>query len=81
METAIKRQTAFRLNEELLERLKAAAKREHRSLNNYVERVLMNVVYNEPNDETKAAIEEARSGKHAGKIDTSSIEAFISSCE
>ena len=36
MEAAIKKQTAFRLNSDLLDRLKMAAKREHRSLNNYV---------------------------------------------
>ena len=44
-----KKQTAFRLNGDLLERLKAKARRENRSLNNYVERVLMSVTYDEPN--------------------------------
>lgn len=32
-------------------------------------------------DFTKEAIKEARSGKYAGTIDTSSMEAFIKSCE
>lgn len=62
MKVSIKRQTAFRLDSELLEALKNAAKREHRSLNNYVETLLMDFVYTEPNEETKAAIAEARSG-------------------
>jgi hypothetical protein len=53
-----------------------AAARENRSLNNYVESVLMDVIYNQPNAETEAAIAESRSGKSAGKIDTSSMEAF-----
>lgn len=75
-----RKQTAFRLSTDLLERLKLAAKRQNRSLNNFVESVLMDVVYNEPNEETKAAIEEAKAGKYAGIIDTSSMEAFIKSC-
>lgn len=35
----------------------------------------------EPNEETIEAIEEARSGKHAGTIDMSSFAAFMKSCE
>ena len=42
METAIPRtQTAFRLSNELLRRLKIEARKQNRSLNNYVESVLM----------------------------------------
>ena len=62
-------QTAFRLNKDLIHRLKMKAKKENRSLNNYVETVLMDIAYNEPNDETIAAIEEARSGKPMDKLD------------
>lgn len=76
-----RKQTAFRLSTDLLERLKQAARKQNRSLNNFVESALMDIVYNEPNEETKAAIEEARAGKYAGTIDTSSMEAFIKSCE
>ena len=82
METGmVKKQTAFRLNANLLERLKEQAKRANRSLSNYVECILMDSVYNEPNETTIAAIKEARSGKHAGVDDISSTEAFIKSCE
>ncbi len=81
MEATVKKQTAFRLDNNLLEMLKAAAKREHRSLNNYVECLLMNFMYNQPNEETKAAIEEARSGKSAGKLDMSNFEAFMKSVD
>ena len=81
MEATIKKQTAFRLDCDLLDALKSAAKREHRSLNNFVECLLMDVMYTEPNEETIAAINEARTGKFAGTIDTSSMEAFIKSCE
>lgn len=79
MEVSIKKQTAFRLDSNLLDEMKRAAKREHRSLNNFVETLLMEVMYHEPNETTKAAIEEARSGKYAGTIDTSSMESFIGS--
>lgn len=65
----------------MLERLKEQAKQANRSLSNYVECILMDSVYNEPNDTTVAAIKEARSGKHAGAVDISSMEAFIKSCE
>ena len=57
MEAAIDRkQTAFRLSTDLLDRLRLAAKKQNRSLNNFVESILMDVVYNEPNEETKEAI-------------------------
>ena len=82
MDGALERkQTSFRLSTDLLKRLRIAARRENRSLNNFVESTLMDAVYNIPNEETVAAINEARSGKYAGTIDTSSMEAFIKSCE
>jgi hypothetical protein len=80
MEVAMKKLTAFRLNSDLLDMLKNAAKREHRSLNNFVECLLMDAMYSEPNEETKAAIEEARAGKNLKTVDTSSFENFIKSC-
>lgn len=82
MEAAIqKKATMFRLDVDLIERLKEMAKREHRSLNNFVECVLLDVAYNEPNEVTKAAMEEARSGKlrDVPPIDTSSVEAMLKS--
>lgn len=82
MKAAIqKKATMFRLNVDLIERLKEIAKREHRSLNNFVECVLLDVAYNEPNEVTKAAMEEARSGKlqDVPPIDTSSVEAMFKS--
>ena len=82
MEAAIqKKATMFRLNVDLIERLKEMAKREHRSLNNFVECILLDVAYHEPNEVTKAAIDEARSGKlrDVPAIDTSSVEAMFKS--
>lgn len=82
MEAAIqKKATMFRLNVDLIDRLKELAKQQHRSLNNFVECILLDIAYNEPNEETKAAMEEARSGKLRGTtpVDTSSIEAMFKS--
>lgn len=61
--TVIRRPASFRLRADLLEGLKRNAARENRTLNNYVESVLLDIVYNEPNEETKAAIEEAMNRK------------------
>lgn len=76
-----KKATMFRLNADLVERLKDMAKREHRSLNNFVECILLDIAYNEPNETTKAAIEEAKSGKlrNVTPVDTSSAEAMFRS--
>ena len=50
METVITRtQTAFRLSTELLKKLKIEARKQNRSLNYFVESVLMDAVYRKPN--------------------------------
>lgn len=72
----IRKPASFRLRADLLERMKWNAARENRTLNNYVESVLLNVVYNEPNEVTKAAIEEAVSGKNPNKVYSSVDEMF-----
>ncbi len=82
MKAAIqKKATMFRLSTDLIDRLKEMARSEHRSLNNFVECILLDIAYNEPNEVTRAAIEEARSGKLRGTtpVDTSSIDAMFKS--
>lgn len=74
-----KRQTAFRFSEDLLERLKIRAKKENRSLNNFVEKILMDVVYDEPNDETVNAMKEAKANKNLGTLDLEKFKDFIAS--
>lgn len=70
----------FRLDIDLIERLKELARREHRSLNNFVECALLDVAYNEPNADTIAAINEARAGQYVGKdIDPTSVESLLKS--
>lgn len=80
MDATIEReQTVFRLSTDLLQRLKVAAKKKNQSLNNFVESALMDVVYNEPNEDTKAAVEEAKAGKYAGTIDMKNFHTFMKS--
>lgn len=73
-----RRQTAFRLRADLLDRLRVKAKKENRSLNNYVESVLLDAVFDEPNDETLAAMKEA---DNLTTVDMSNYESFLKSLE
>ena len=75
MDAVIERKpTSFRLRTDLLERLRMNAIRQNRTLNNYVESILLDIVYSEPNDTTRAAIEEAKSGLNRNKVYTSAEE-------
>lgn len=80
MEIAIqKKAQSFRLPVDLIEKLKKLARKQNRSLNNFVECALLDLVYTEPNEETLAAIDEAKSGKLQGPLDVSSVEAMYKS--
>ena len=80
MESAISRtQTAFRLSNELLKRLKIEARKQNRSLNNFVESVLMDAVYRTPNARTMAALNEARENDDLETINLDNLEGFIES--
>ena len=82
MDATIRRkQTAFRLNEKLLDVLKRRAAKCNRSLNNYVESLLVQAVYDTPNNETIEAINETRSGRYAGTLDMTDFESFMKSVE
>lgn len=78
-----KKNQSFRLPVELIERLRLLAKRENRSLNNFVETVLLEAAYCEPNDETLAAMKEVQNGmlRNTTPLDLSSIEAMERSME
>lgn len=75
--TTTKVQTAFRFEKELIRRLKIKAKKENRSLNNYVETILMDVVYDEPNEETIAAINEVKSEKELERLNMGNFDEFV----
>ena len=80
MDIAIDRkQTAFRLSTDLLTKLKEAATRENRSLNNYVESVLMDAVYNNPNKLTIKAMREARENRELETLKADNVEGLINS--
>ena len=77
--TIERKQTAFRLSTDLLSKLKEAAERENRSLNNYVESVLMDVVANNPNKLTLAAMKDARENRNLETLDANNLEDIIAS--
>lgn len=74
-----RKSTMFRLREELLERLKQLAANDNRSLNNYVETILMDVAYNTPNEMTVAAMKEAEDESNLTHVDMDSYDSFIKS--
>ena len=78
MDIALKKNQSFRLSVELIDRLKQLAKRQNRSLNNYVETVLLDAAYHDPNATTLAAMKEVKSGslRNEPDLDLSSIEAM-----
>ena len=78
MDIALKKNQSFRLSVELIDRLKQLAKRQNRSLNNYVETVLLDAAYHELNAVTLAAMKEAESDamNDVPSLDMSSIEAM-----
>lgn len=81
METAstIRKQTSFRLREDLLTRLQIEAKRHNRSLNNLVESVLMAFVSNRPNKTTLAAMKEAENSNSLETLGMKSFRNFVES--
>ena len=88
MGTVAKVSTSFRLNAELVEKMKVAAKASNRSLNNFVESILLNVMYHETAESiTIAAIEEAKRQQKAYSegtlemkpIDLSSVDNMLKS--
>ena len=80
MDTVIEKKAhVFRLPVYLLDRLKELAAKDRRSLNNYVEGLLLDAIYHEPNEVTLQAMKEAQEGKTEGPIDTSSVEAMLKS--
>ena len=74
-----RKQTAFRLSSDLLKKLKEAARRENRSLNNYVESALMDVVYNNPNKLTIKAMKEAKEERELETLNSENLETLINS--
>ena len=78
MVTTIKRKAAsFRLPTYLLEGLKTEARRQHRSVNNLVEVVLLKSLCDEPNAKTLAAMKECESGVELEDFDPNELDKYI----
>lgn len=70
----------FCLDPELVNRLKELARKQHRSLNNFVEIALLQTAWCEPNEETLEAMREVQNGLNDNTpVDTSSVEAMFRS--
>ncbi|MDE6648551.1 MAG: toxin-antitoxin system HicB family antitoxin [Muribaculaceae bacterium] len=74
-----RKQTSFRLSENLLERLRIEAKKQNRSLNNLVESVLLAFVSEKPNKTTLAAMKEAETSDNLETLDLSNFCNFVDS--
>lgn len=80
MATSITRtQTSFRLNSDLIEKLRNEAKKHNRSLNNLVECVLMAFVTHKPNETTLAAMHEAETSDNLETLDLANFRSFVES--
>lgn len=80
MNTVVARkQTAFRLSVDLVDKLKEAAMQNNRSLNNYVESLLIDIVYNRPNKLTLQAMKEANESENLETLSAKDLEKTINS--
>lgn len=80
MDTTIAKSSAsIRINSGILKQLKEEAKKEDRSLSNYLETLLYEMGYRPYNEETVRACREAREGEIAGVVDTTSLETIEAS--
>ena len=80
METIVERkQTSFRLRTDLLKRMEKEASKENRSLNDFVEGILMDSLYVQPNETTLAAMREAESGVELEELDVDNFIEYVKS--
>ena len=79
MDAVTSKQTSFRLREDLLQILHQKARMENRSLNNFVESVLMDVMYSKPNKKTLEAMKEAESGVELDTLDMKHFDEYVES--
>lgn len=80
MEAIVERkQTSFRLRKDLLEKMQLEARKENRSLNNFVESKLMDIIYSQPNKTTLNAMKEAESGEELETLDLENFKDYVKS--
>ena len=74
-----RKQTSFRLRTDLLKRMEKEASKENRSLNDFVESILMDNMYFQPNETTLAAMREAESGVELEELDLDNFIEYVKS--
>ena len=74
-----RKQTSFRLREDLLRKMQLEARKENRSLNNFVESKLMDLMYSQPNETTLSAMKEAESGTELETLDLDNFKDYVKS--
>lgn len=77
-----RKQTSFRLSEDLIARLQEEARKHNRSLNNLVESVLIAFLADKrdvPNDITLAAMKEAETADNLETLDLGTFRNFVAS--
>lgn len=77
----LKEDFTIQLTIDLVERLKAMALSQNKSVDGLVEGILLDAVYYEPNEETLAAMAEAKKGSLQGPLDLTSIESMYKSMD
>ncbi len=78
MDKTIRKPTSFRLRTDVLDILKGKAAMANRTLNNYVESLLIKDAYSdEPNETTKASISEVLSKDKSKKNTYNSVDALM----
>ena len=74
-----RKQTSFRLREDLSRKMHLEARKENRSLNNFVESKLMDLMYSQPNETTLSAMKEAESGTELETLDLDNFKDYVKS--
>lgn len=74
-----RKQASFRLREDLLKKMQLEARKENRSLNNFVESKLMDLMYSQPNETTLSAMKEAESGTELETLDLDNFKDYVKS--
>ena len=77
--TLNRRQTSFRLYDRLLDKLKKEAARNNKSLNNYVENILMDSVEWTLNAETLKAFDDIEHRRNLEVLDVDNFKNFVAS--
>lgn len=81
--TRTKQSVSFRWDFDLVNRLKALAHQQNRSLSNFTETLLVHAIksagkeQSTPNDVTMAAIEDARSGRDLETLDLDNFDDYV----